>query len=169
MSGQLHDTVPAPGTARRADYGTVRLGQRDIDGLILCAEHYAARYDLLTAALGAQPARLRGITARWRRAGYAATGRLGPGPAWCWLTPARIREALLTAFDIQALYRSDMHQVTIWATLTSDTPRTITAPLTDPRTDSDTSTPTPGQDPGYHSAPAPISGAAIRDDRFFRN
>jgi hypothetical protein len=23
---------------------------------------------------------------RWRRAGYAATGRLGPGPAWCWLT-----------------------------------------------------------------------------------
>ncbi len=24
--------------------------------------------------------------ARWRRAGYAQTGRLGPGPAWCWLT-----------------------------------------------------------------------------------
>ncbi len=23
--------------------------------------------------------------ARWRRAGYAATGRLGSGPAWCWL------------------------------------------------------------------------------------
>ena len=31
---------------------------------------------------------------------------------------ARIREALLTAFDIQVLYRSDQHQVTIWATLT---------------------------------------------------
>ena len=28
------------------------------------------------------------IVARWRRAGYAATGPLGPGPAWCWLTPA---------------------------------------------------------------------------------
>ena len=27
--------------------------------------------------------------------------------------PARIQEALLTAFDIHALYRSDMHQVTI--------------------------------------------------------
>ena len=26
--------------------------------------------------------------ARWRAAGYADTGRLGPGPAWCWLTPA---------------------------------------------------------------------------------
>ena len=88
MPGPLHDTVPAPGTARRSDAGAVRLGQRDIDGLILCAEHYAAPYDLLAAALGAQPVRLRGITARWRRAGYAATGRLGPGPAWCWLTPA---------------------------------------------------------------------------------
>ena len=33
-----------------------------------------------------RPERLRGIVARWRRAGYAATGRLGPGPAWCWLT-----------------------------------------------------------------------------------
>jgi hypothetical protein len=24
--------------------------------------------------------------ARWRRAGYVATGRLGAGPAWCWVT-----------------------------------------------------------------------------------
>ena len=87
MAGQLQNTVT--GTPRRADYGAVRLGQRDIDGLILCAEHYGAPYDLMAAALGAQPARLRAITARWRRAGYAATGRLGPGPAWCWLTPAK--------------------------------------------------------------------------------
>ena len=93
MPGPLHDAVSAPGTARRSDAGAVRLGQRDIDGLILCAEHYAAPYDLLAAALGAQPARLRGITARWRRAGYAATGRLGPGPAWCWLTPGGMTAA----------------------------------------------------------------------------
>ena len=59
----------------------------------MCAEHYGAPYDLLAAALGAQPARLRGITARWRRAGSAATGRLGPGPAWCWLTPAGVTAA----------------------------------------------------------------------------
>jgi hypothetical protein len=86
MTGQLaHDGGTA--TARRSDYGTVRLGRRDIDGLIMCAEHYGAPYDLLAAALAAQPARLRGITVRWRRAGFAATGRLGPGPAWCWLTP----------------------------------------------------------------------------------
>src|ERR1700746_1371878 len=92
MPGQLHDTVPVA-TARRSDYGVVRLGQRDIDGLILLAEHYPPPYALLAAALGAQPARLRGITARWRRAGYAATGRLGPGPTWCWLTPAGMTAA----------------------------------------------------------------------------
>ena len=57
MTGPLHDTVTV--TPRRADYGQVRLGRRDIDGLILCAEHYGAPYDLLAAALGAQPARLR--------------------------------------------------------------------------------------------------------------
>jgi hypothetical protein len=31
---------------------------------------------------------LRGIVARWRGAGLVATGRLGAGPAWCWLTRA---------------------------------------------------------------------------------
>lgn len=71
----------------------MRFEQRDIHGLALCAEHYGAPYDLLAAALDAQPARLRGITSRWRRAGYAATGRLGPGPAWCWLTPTGMSAA----------------------------------------------------------------------------
>jgi hypothetical protein len=93
MTGQLRDTAPATGAPRRADAGAVRLGRRDIDGLILCAEQYGAPYDLLAGALGAQPARLRGIIARWRRAGLAATGRLGPGPAWCWLTPAGMNAA----------------------------------------------------------------------------
>jgi hypothetical protein len=55
---------------------------------------------------------------------------------------------LLTAFDIQVLYRSDMHQVTIRASLTSDTPGT----------DGDTSRIAAGQDPVYHSAPGPIRG-----------
>jgi len=52
--------------------------------------------------------------------------------------PDRIKAALLAAFDISALYDRDMHQVTIRASLTQDTPRTITALLTDPRTDHDT-------------------------------
>jgi hypothetical protein len=77
----------AAGTsARRADAGSVRLGERDVAGLLLCGEMYGAPYDLLATFLGVRPDRLRGIVARWRRAGYAATGRLGPGPAWCWLT-----------------------------------------------------------------------------------
>jgi hypothetical protein len=82
--------------ARRADAGSVRLGERDITGLVLCAEHYGAPYDLLAAALDVRPDRLRGIVARWRKAGYAATGTLGPGPAWCWLTPAGMAVTGLT-------------------------------------------------------------------------
>jgi hypothetical protein len=80
-------TGPTPETGtRRADAGTVRLTERDISGLILVAEHYAAPYDLLAASLHVQPGRLRNIMTRWRAAGYASTGMLGPGPAWCWLT-----------------------------------------------------------------------------------
>ena len=72
--------------ARRADAGTVRPGDRDIAGLLLCGEMYGAPYDLLALSLGVCEDRLRGIVARWRKAGYVQTGRLGPGPAWCWLT-----------------------------------------------------------------------------------
>jgi hypothetical protein len=64
----------------------MRLGGRDVAGLVLCGEMYGAPYDLLAAALGVREDRCRGIVARWRNAGYAQTGRLGPGPAWCWLT-----------------------------------------------------------------------------------
>src|SRR6516225_4401524 len=64
----------------------VRLGTRDVAGLVLCAEMYGAPYDLLAAYLGVRADRVRGIVARWRHAGYAETGRLGAGPAWCWLT-----------------------------------------------------------------------------------
>lgn len=82
-----HDTItPARRPARRADAGTIRLSQRDIDGLLLVGEHFGAPYDLLARALQVEPGRLPPILARWRRAGYAATGRLGPGPGWCWLT-----------------------------------------------------------------------------------
>lgn len=93
MTTQAHDaaapvtsTTVAPRLPRRAGAGTVRLSQRDIDGLMLCGEHYGAPFDLLAAALGVSEERVLAITARWRRAGYAETGRLGPGPGWCWLT-----------------------------------------------------------------------------------
>jgi hypothetical protein len=81
-------TAPAGSSApgRRADAGIVRLTDRDVAGLLLAGDMYGTPYDLLASFLGVAPARLRGIVARWRRAGFVATGRLGPGPAWCWLT-----------------------------------------------------------------------------------
>src|SRR5450755_2132067 len=68
-----------------------RRSERDITGLILCGDQYGAPYDLLAAALNVRPDRLRGIVARWRHAGYAETGTLATGPAWCWLTPAGMK------------------------------------------------------------------------------
>jgi hypothetical protein len=49
---------------------------------------YGAPYDMLAASLCVRQDRARGIVARWRHAGYVATGRLGAGPVWCWLTRA---------------------------------------------------------------------------------
>jgi hypothetical protein len=86
-TAHAHDNAaPAARLSRRADAGSIRLSQRDIDGLLLVGEHWGAPSDLLAAALRVDPGRLPALTARWRRAGYAATGRLGPGPGWCWLT-----------------------------------------------------------------------------------
>jgi hypothetical protein len=82
---QATATAAVP-VARRSDAGVIRLGERDVGGLMLTAEMYGAPYDLLAQFLGVRPDRLRAIVARWRTAGYAATGRLGSGPAWCWLT-----------------------------------------------------------------------------------
>jgi hypothetical protein len=84
---QTSDTAPA----RRDDAGTFKITDRDITGMMLCAEQYGAPYDLLAAALDVTVDRLRGIVLRWRHAGYATTGGLGRGPAWCWLTPAGMR------------------------------------------------------------------------------
>jgi len=87
---QSPQPVPSlPG--RRADAGTVKLTDRDITGLLLCADHYAAPYDLLAAALNERGNRLRGIVARWRHTGYAETGTLATGPPWCWLTTAGMK------------------------------------------------------------------------------
>jgi len=97
MTVRAHDPLAAPRPPRRAaagagrlsrrgDAGAIRLSQRDIDGLLLCGEHYGAPYDLLAAALRVRPDRVPSMVGRWRRTGYAAAGRLGPGPGWCWLT-----------------------------------------------------------------------------------
>jgi hypothetical protein len=80
---ETSETAPA----RRDDAGSFKITDRDITGMMLCAEQYGAPYDLLAAALDVTVDRLRGIVLRWRHAGYATTGGLGRGPAWCWLTP----------------------------------------------------------------------------------
>ena len=83
-----------PGTAappRRSDSGRFRYTERDIAGLILAGDMYGLPYDLAGAALRAQPARVRAIAARWSHAGLTETGRIGPGPSWCWLTPRGMR------------------------------------------------------------------------------
>ena len=71
----------------RHDTGAIWLTQRDIDGLVMCGEHYAAPYDLLAAALRTRSqTNMYRLMTRWRDTGYAATGQLGLGPSWCWLT-----------------------------------------------------------------------------------
>jgi hypothetical protein len=86
MAVQAQSSETATGRRRRFDAGMLRLTQRDIDGLLLCGEHYGAPLDLLAAALGPSEDKLIAVVKRWRNYGYVASGRLGPGPAWCWLT-----------------------------------------------------------------------------------
>jgi hypothetical protein len=67
--------------ARRGDSAAVRLSQRDIDGLLVTGEHHGFRTTCSPQRCGSTRKRLARITARWRSAGYVATGRLGPGRA----------------------------------------------------------------------------------------
>jgi site-specific DNA recombinase len=58
--------------------------------------------------------------------------------------PGHLLAALYQAFDIQCLYKPDMHQVTIFATITTSTPGTVAAIISDA---------TPG--PAHAATPAP--------------
>src|ERR1039457_5305888 len=68
--------------------------------------------------------------------------------------PERIQAALFQAFDLQLLYRKDMHQVTIWVTITDSTPHAAAAIINDASRDPApaTTSPAPAQ-----PAPAPAS------------
>jgi hypothetical protein len=79
MTVQAQDTGTAGKQTRRSDVGVLRITQRDIDGFVLCAEHYGAPYDLLGPALRTGVPAAKVLVYRWRRAGYVATARLGPG------------------------------------------------------------------------------------------
>jgi hypothetical protein len=64
------------------------LGDRDIDGMLCTAEMYGLQVDLLATVLAGTVPQARAAVGRWRRLGYAESARLGPGPAWVWLTRA---------------------------------------------------------------------------------
>jgi hypothetical protein len=62
------------------------LGSRDVEGLTFTAEMYGLQLDQLAVLLSLTPPRARAIVARWRSRGLADSAKLGPGPAWVWLT-----------------------------------------------------------------------------------
>jgi hypothetical protein len=64
-----------------------RLAVRDAEALVFAADMYGVQLDQLAALLGGEAA-ARAAAARWKELGYAATARLGPGPAWLWATRA---------------------------------------------------------------------------------
>jgi hypothetical protein len=63
------------------------LAVRDAGALVFAAEMYGLQLDQLAALTGSDNA-ARAAAARWRSLGYAETARLGPGPAWLWVTRA---------------------------------------------------------------------------------
>lgn len=74
------------GAARDGGPAAVRLSERDLRGLLFIAEMYGLQLDLLARLLDLREDAARRVAARWRRLGYADTGRLGPGRPWVWLT-----------------------------------------------------------------------------------
>src|ERR1700722_8902712 len=73
----------AGGRPRRP--GGPGLAVRNADALIFTADMYGLQLDQL-AELAGGAAAARATAARWRALGYADTARLGPGPAWLWVT-----------------------------------------------------------------------------------
>jgi hypothetical protein len=60
---------------------------RNSDALIFAADMYGIQFDQLAQLVGGERT-ARAAAARWRELGYAETARLGPGPAWLWVTRA---------------------------------------------------------------------------------
>ena len=71
--------------------------------------------------------------------------------------PARLQQQLYDAFDLQALYKKNMHQVTIHVTITDSTPRAVAAIINDAGDHPGHTTPEPGrQAPFSDLAQAPM-------------
>jgi hypothetical protein len=73
------------GASKQAD--ARGLAVRNADALVFAADMYGVQLDQLAALTGGERS-ARAAAARWRELGYAESGRLGPGPAWFWVTRA---------------------------------------------------------------------------------
>jgi hypothetical protein len=62
------------------------LTSRDVTGLVFTGEMYGVQVDQLATILSVDVRRARAVASRWLLAGYARSARIGPGPAWIWLT-----------------------------------------------------------------------------------
>jgi hypothetical protein len=71
------------------------LAVRNADALVFAADMYGIQLDQLGALTGGERS-ARAAAARWRSLGYAQTARLGPGPAWLWVTKAGLAAAGLS-------------------------------------------------------------------------
>ncbi len=84
MSVQDSKGEPAGRPGQAAGRG---LAVRNADALVFAADMYGVQLDQLTALTGGERS-ARAAAARWRELGYAESARLGPGPAWLWVTRA---------------------------------------------------------------------------------
>jgi hypothetical protein len=61
-------------------------GRSDDEALVFAGEMYGVQLDQLATVCAVTTERARATAARWRKQGYAESGRLGPGQPWIWLT-----------------------------------------------------------------------------------
>jgi hypothetical protein len=80
---------------RKEPRGGRGLAVRDAGALIFAADMYGVQLDQLATLTGGERA-ARAAGARWRELGYAESARLGPGPAWLWVTRAGLAACGLT-------------------------------------------------------------------------
>ncbi len=64
------------------------LARRESDALAFTAEMHAVQLDQLAVVLGIAAEQASGVVSRWRNLGLAESARLGPGPAWVWVSRA---------------------------------------------------------------------------------
>ena len=82
-------------SGRTRSGGGHRLAVRDGAALVFAADMYGVQLDQL-ALLTRGERTARAAAARWRELGYAETARLGPGPAWLWVTKSGLAACGLT-------------------------------------------------------------------------